>query len=82
MLKGVEEVFQWQLTANRALSYIRIFYFYKTVTIDIVGFIVPEESATILPHPNCGINANHIDITKFTSLNDAGFISVKGVLNN
>jgi hypothetical protein len=81
VLKAVEEVFQRQLTGAGALGHIKIFCFYETVPLDVVGFVVPEESATMLPHPNCGIDSNHMDMTKFTSSNDAGFISVKGVLN-
>ena len=82
VLRGVEEIFQRQLTADGALSHVKIFCFYETVAVDVVGFVVPEESATILPHPNCGIDANHMDMTKFTSLNDAGFVNVKGVLDD
>ena len=82
ILKGAEEVFQRQLTADGALNHVKIFCFYETVAVDVVGFVVPEESATMLPYPNCGIDANHIDMTKFTSLNDAGFISINGVLND
>ncbi|OSS51656.1 hypothetical protein B5807_03135 [Epicoccum nigrum] len=36
----------------------------------------------MLPHPNCGIDANHIDMTKFTSLHAAGFTNLKGVLDD
>jgi Putative serine esterase (DUF676) len=82
VLRGVKEVFQRQLTADGALNHVRIFCFYETVAVDVVGFVVPEESATILPYPNCGIDANHMDMTKFTSLNDAGFINIQGVLND
>ena len=49
---------------------------------DVVGFVVPEESATMLPYPNCGIDANYMDMIKFTNLKDAGFISIKGVLDD
>jgi hypothetical protein len=80
VLKGVEEVFQRQLTADGALRHVKVFCFYETVAVDVVGFVVPEESATMLPHPNCGIDANHMDMTKFTSLQDAGFINLEGVL--
>lgn len=82
VLKGVEEVFQRQLTADGALSHVKIFCFYETIAVDAVGFVVPEESATILPYSNCGIDANHMDMTKFTSSNDAGFISIRGVLDD
>jgi len=44
--------------------------------------VVPEESATILPYPNYGIDANHMDMTKFTSSHDAGFMNLKGVLDD
>jgi hypothetical protein len=82
VLKGVEEVFQRQLTSDGALHHVNIFCFYETVAVDVVGYVVPEESATMLPHPNCGINANHMDMTKFTGLHDAGFINIKGVLDD
>ena len=82
VLKAVEEVFQRQLTADGALKHVKIFCFYETVAVDVVGFVVPEESATMLPHPNCGIDANHMDMTKFTGLHDAGFIGIKGVLDD
>ena len=82
VLKAVEEVFQRQLTAEGALKHVKIFCFYETVPVDMVGFVVPEESATMLPHPNCGIDANHMDMTKFTSLQDAGFVNLKGVLED
>jgi hypothetical protein len=82
VLKAVEEVFQRQLTSNGALKHVKIFCFYETLPVRTVGFVVPEESAIMLPHPNCGIDANHMDMTKFTSLNDAGFISLKGILDD
>jgi hypothetical protein len=82
VLKAVEEAFQRQLTADGALKHVKIFCFYETVAVDVVGFVVPEESATMLPHPNCGIDANHMEMTKFTSLRDAGFINLKGVLDD
>jgi hypothetical protein len=82
VLRAVEEVFQRQLSADGVLSKVKIFCFYETVAVNVVGFVVPEESATILPYPNCGIDANHMDMTKFSSTQDAGFISLKGVLDD
>ena len=82
VLKAAEEVFQHQLTADGALKHVKVFCFYEIVPVDVVGFVVPEESATMLPHPNCGIDANHMDMTKFTSLHDAGFINLRGVLDD
>ncbi|PSN58607.1 hypothetical protein BS50DRAFT_448885, partial [Corynespora cassiicola Philippines] len=82
VLKAAEEVFQRHLTSSGTLSHVRIFCFYETVAVDVVGFVVPEESATMMPHPNCGIDANHMDMTKSTSFHDAGFISLKGVLHD
>ena len=70
------------MTADGALHHVKIFCFYETVAVDVVGFVVPEESATILPYPNCGVDADHMNMTKFTSLNDAGFIKIKGVLDD
>lgn len=82
VLRAVEEVFQRQLSADGVLTKVKIFCFYETVAVDVVGFVVPEESATILPYPNCGIDANHMDMTKFSSTQNAGFISLKGVLDD
>jgi hypothetical protein len=82
VLKTVEEVFQRQLTVDGALKHVKIFCFYETVAVDVVGYVVPEESATMLPYPNCGIDANHMDMTKFTGPKDAGFINLKGVLED
>lgn len=82
LLRAVEEVFQRQLNSDGMLHHVKIFCFYETVAVDVVGFVVPEESATMLPYPNCGIDANHMDMTKFTSRHDAGFISLKGVLDD
>ncbi|KAF2438446.1 hypothetical protein P171DRAFT_423656 [Karstenula rhodostoma CBS 690.94] len=82
VLRAVEEIFQRQLATDGMLHHVKVFCFYETVAVDVVGFVVPEESATILPYPNCGIDANHMDMSKFTSLRDAGFISLKGVLDN
>jgi hypothetical protein len=52
------------------------------VAVDDVESIVPKESAIMLPHPNSGIDANHMDMTKFTSSHDAGFINLQGVLDD
>ncbi|KAF2709069.1 hypothetical protein K504DRAFT_468277 [Pleomassaria siparia CBS 279.74] len=82
VLKAVEEVFQRQLTADGVLKHVKVFCFYETLAVDVVGFVVPEESATMLPHPNCGIDANHMDMTKFTSSHDPGFINLEGVLDD
>ena len=82
VLRAVEEVFQRQLSNDGMLHHVKIFCFYETVAVDVVGFVVPEESATILSYPNCGIDANHMDMTKFSSRHDAGFISLKGVLDD
>ena len=82
VLRAVEEVFQRHLSAEGQLHHVKIFCFYETVAVDVVGFVVPEESATILPYPNCGIDANHMDMTKFTGPHDSGFISLRGVLDD
>jgi pimeloyl-ACP methyl ester carboxylesterase len=81
VLIGVEELFQAQLTADGALKHVKIFCFYETVPVDAVGYVVPRESATMSPHPSHGIDANHMDMAKFTGSDDAGFISLRSVLH-
>jgi protein SERAC1 len=42
--------------------------------------IVPKHSAILAAYPNRGIHANHMDMTKFSSPQDAGYIAVSGQL--
>ncbi|KAL6708923.1 hypothetical protein ACN47E_002330 [Coniothyrium glycines] len=80
VLRAVEEVFQGQISVSGQLSHVKIFCFYETVAVNVVGYVVPEESAVVYPHPNCGIDADHMDMTKFSSQNDPGFINLKGII--
>ena len=40
--------------------------------------IVPSHSAILSAYQNKSIHGNHMDMTKFTGRNDAGYDSVKG----
>ncbi|MCJ1421269.1 hypothetical protein MMC32_007631 [Xylographa parallela] len=54
--------------------------FYETLEIRGVGVIVPRESAKLSLYANTPIHANHEDMTKFSSLQDEGYLSVSGQL--
>jgi hypothetical protein len=70
------------LTSDEALRHVKVFCFYETIAVDVVGFVVPKESATMLLHPNCGIGTDDIDITKFISSSNAGFINIQNDLDD
>ncbi|KAI9736938.1 MAG: hypothetical protein M1835_003291 [Candelina submexicana] len=59
---------------------IKIFCFFDEITVIGVGEIVPKHSAILSAYGNCGIHANHMDMTKFSSANDAGYRAVSGQL--
>jgi protein SERAC1 len=42
--------------------------------------IVPKHSVILSAHPNRSIHANHMQMTKFSSNKDAGYVSVSDQL--
>jgi len=50
------------------------------VAVSGVGKIVSDDSARMRQYPSLSIHANHMDMTKFSGRDDAGYISVRDVL--
>jgi hypothetical protein len=80
VLSGVEEEFQ-QLLQNPAYARkIKVFCFYEEQPVRAVGFIVPKDSAVLPQYLSTSIHANHMDMTKFSGANDAGYMAVSSLL--
>lgn len=82
VLRSVEDRFQKELIhAEGRLKNIRITCFYEAVPMPNLGYIVPEDSATLAGHTNQSLDADHRDMTKFRyGVDDPGFKKVKGQL--
>ncbi|KAH6668689.1 hypothetical protein B0J14DRAFT_546785 [Halenospora varia] len=80
VLAAVEQDFQ-QMLLNPDIK-INVFCFYEELAMTGIGKIVPEESAILEQYPNLPIHANHSDMTKFSGVNDPGYVSVCGRLKN
>jgi protein SERAC1 len=82
VLRTVEEEFQQMLLRHEHRDQIRIFCFYEEVAVTGVGKIVPEDSARLEQYPSLSIHANHMDMTKFSGSTDAGYVSIRGILQD
>ncbi|CAO2653341.1 Nn.00g027520.m01.CDS01 [Neocucurbitaria sp. VM-36] len=60
--------------------YINIMCFYEELAVPGVGRVVPPQSAILSTYPNQSIYANHMDMTKFSRANDAGYEAISGKL--
>lgn len=54
--------------------------FYEELPVLGIGMIVPMHSAILAAHPHIGIHANHMDMVRFSSCDDPGFLSIAGEL--
>jgi len=54
--------------------------FYEELPIPAIGQIVPRESAILPGYTSIGIHANHMDMARFNSADDPGFLAVCGEL--
>jgi hypothetical protein len=82
VLRGVEEEFQKLLLNPIYFSKIKVFCFYEEKQVWPVGFIVPKDSAILPQYLNASIYANYMDMTKFSSANDAGYMAVSSLLRD
>ncbi|OBT66162.1 hypothetical protein VE03_05055 [Pseudogymnoascus sp. 23342-1-I1] len=71
VLTAVQQQFQ-QLLRKPDVD-IEIYCFFEEKPVFGVGMIVEEHSATLSQYPNQSIAANHMDMTKFTGVNDEGY---------
>ncbi|KAK4241609.1 hypothetical protein C8A03DRAFT_40961 [Achaetomium macrosporum] len=62
------------------LGRINITCFFEKLPLPGVGQVVPQDSAILPGYIPIGIHGNHMDMTKFVSTDDPGFIAVCGEL--
>ncbi|KFY73630.1 hypothetical protein V499_06282 [Pseudogymnoascus sp. VKM F-103] len=55
---------------------IEIYCFFEEQAVAAIGIIVPESSAVLSQYDNQSIAANHMDMTKFSDVNDGGYQKV------
>jgi hypothetical protein len=82
ILASVEQDFQQLLLRPEHIKKTRIFCFYEEIAIPVVGKIVPEESAILEQYSNAPIHANHMEMARFSSETDTGYLAICGVLND
>ncbi|KAI9697680.1 MAG: hypothetical protein M1836_004630 [Candelina mexicana] len=81
-LAGLQQEFHVMLDARQKSGKkpIKIFCFFEEIAVIGVGEIVPKHSAILSAYDNRGIHANHMDMTKFSSADDAGYRAVSDQL--
>jgi NACHT domain len=82
VLLNVEQDFQQLLLKPDHRERIKIFCFYEEIALPIIGKVVPEESAILEQYSNASIHGNHMDMARFSSGMDSGFLAVCGVLKD
>ncbi|KAK1772209.1 hypothetical protein QBC33DRAFT_520561 [Phialemonium atrogriseum] len=66
--------------ADNGYPKIEITCFYEEVSLPGIGEVVAKSSATIPGYIAIGIHSNHMDMVRFPTQNDPGFVSVAGEL--
>jgi pimeloyl-ACP methyl ester carboxylesterase len=84
VLRSVEERFQREMIHKSGrLRHIKILCFYEAKPTSPIGFIVSEDSATLLGFTKLPLDADHSGMAKFKfGTEDPGFKKVKGQLEN
>ncbi len=82
ILANVEQDFQQLLLKPEHIKKTKIFCFYEEIELPVIGKIVPEESAILEQYSNASIHANHMDMARFGSETDNGYLAVCGVLKD
>ncbi|KAG4437170.1 hypothetical protein IFR05_007326 [Cadophora sp. M221] len=80
LLVNLQTDFQ-QLLLNPS-RHISVFCFYEEYAVSGFGMIVPYESAIMEQYERAGIGANHMDMAKFGTRNDSGYVSVLKLLQS
>ncbi|KAL9090850.1 MAG: hypothetical protein Q9165_005058 [Trypethelium subeluteriae] len=83
VLARIQDSFHTMIRARNqdGLQPIDIACFYEELPLPGVGVVVPSCSAILPGYIPIGIHANHMDMTKFISADDAGFRAVVGELH-
>ncbi|KAI3316912.1 hypothetical protein HD806DRAFT_541795 [Xylariaceae sp. AK1471] len=82
VLARIQHDFHTMIRARNqeGLQPIEISCFYEELPLVGVGFVVPQDSAILPGYIPIGIHSNHMDMGKFTGIDDAGFTSICGEL--
>ncbi|KNG89609.1 sesB-related regulatory protein [Aspergillus nomiae NRRL 13137] len=59
---------------------IKVTCFYEELPVLGIGFVVPQDSAVLPGYVPIGIHSNHMDMTKFSGVDDPGFVAICGEL--
>ncbi|KAN0110923.1 hypothetical protein V8E51_007310 [Hyaloscypha variabilis] len=80
ILARVQDGFHTMVRARiqEMLKPIEITCFYEELPLPGIGVVVPSHSAILPGYIPIGIRSNHMDMTKFESADDPGFIAVAG----
>lgn len=77
VLSRIQSQFHTMLRANKDQGReMKITCFFEEFPVRGVGEIVPKSSSILPGYNNMGIHANHIDMTKFASDEDPGYLNV------
>ncbi|RYP02565.1 hypothetical protein DL765_010728 [Monosporascus sp. GIB2] len=82
VLARIQDSFHTMVMARskEGLPPIEISCFYEELALPGVGLVVPQDSAILPGYIPIGIRGNHMDMTKFASIDDPGFVAVCGEL--
>ncbi|RYP49165.1 hypothetical protein DL769_011116 [Monosporascus sp. CRB-8-3] len=82
VLARIQDSFHTMVMARskEGLPPVEISCFYEELALPGVGLVVPQDSAILPGYIPIGIRRNHMDMTKFTSIDDPGFVAVCGEL--
>ncbi|KAI0476806.1 hypothetical protein F4859DRAFT_514138 [Xylaria cf. heliscus] len=82
VLARIQDSFHTMVQARNqeGLKAINISCFYEQLPLQGVGLVVPQNSAIIPGYIPIGIHGNHMDMCRFKTVDDPGFVSVHGVL--
>ncbi|KAJ2981238.1 hypothetical protein NUW58_g6735 [Xylaria curta] len=82
VLARVQDGFHTMVRARSQEGYqpIEISCFYEELPLQGVGLVVPQDSAIIPGYIPIGIHSNHMDMGKFATADDPGFVSIYGEL--
>ncbi|KAL6409280.1 hypothetical protein AUP68_05652 [Ilyonectria robusta] len=82
VLARIQESFHTMVLArNKTKGYaIEITCFYEQLPLPRIGFVVPQDSATLPGYNQIGIHGNHKQMIKFSEAHDPGFMAICGEL--
>ncbi|RYP55419.1 hypothetical protein DL770_010923 [Monosporascus sp. CRB-9-2] len=82
VLARIQDSFHTMIMARstEGIRLVEISCFYEELPLPGVGLVVPHDSAILPGYIPIGIHSNHMDMTKFASTDDPGFVAVCGEL--